>query len=61
MKLTKEEFQRINGETPLKMFHQGIKAKGLDEMVEHYLLEHDGYIDGLRERFANTKITIQDD
>jgi len=27
LKLTKEEFHRINGETPLEMFHQGIKAK----------------------------------
>ena len=27
MKLTKDEFRRINGESPLEMFHQGIKAK----------------------------------
>ena len=27
MKLTKDEFHRINGESPLEMFHQGIKAK----------------------------------
>ena len=27
MKLTKDEFHRINGDTPLEMFHQGIKAK----------------------------------
>ena len=36
------------------------KAKGMDEIVEHFLLEHDGNIDGLRERFANGKITIED-
>jgi|APSaa5957512535_1039671.scaffolds.fasta_scaffold10145_6 hypothetical protein len=27
MKLTKEEFQRINEDNPLELFHQGIKAK----------------------------------
>ena len=36
------------------------KAKGMDEIVEHFLLEHDGNIDGFRERFANGKITIED-
>ncbi len=33
-------------------------GKGIDEIVEHFLLEHDGNIDGLRERFANARITI---
>lgn len=38
------------------------KSKSLDVMVEHFLTEHDGNIDGLRERFANTsKIQIIDD
>jgi len=27
MKITKEEFQRIGKESPLELFHQGIKAK----------------------------------
>ena len=27
MKITKEEFQRIGEESPLELFHQGIKAK----------------------------------
>jgi len=26
MKITKEEFQRIGEESPLELFHQGIKA-----------------------------------
>jgi len=30
-------------------------------MAEHYLLEHDEKIDGLRERTAKTKIIILDD
>jgi hypothetical protein len=27
MKITREEFQRIGEESPLELFHQGIKAK----------------------------------
>ena len=37
------------------------KSKSLDDMVDHFLLEHDGNIKGLRERFANGKVTISDD
>jgi len=37
------------------------KSKGLDETVEHFLFEHDGNIDGLRENIAKGKITIRDD
>ncbi|MCV0431528.1 integrase [Nitrosopumilus sp.] len=38
------------------------KSSSLDEMVEHFLTEHDGNIDGLRERFAkSSKITVIDD
>jgi len=37
------------------------KGKGIDETVEHFLLEHDGNIDGFRENIAKGKITIQDD
>ncbi|GKS66679.1 hypothetical protein YTPLAS73_02260 [Nitrosarchaeum sp.] len=36
------------------------KGRGIDEMAEHFLLEHDGNIDGLRERFAHARITISD-
>ena len=37
------------------------KAKGLDEIVEHFLLEHDGNIDGLRENIAKGRFTVSDD
>jgi len=37
------------------------KSKGIDKTVEHFLLEHDGNIDGFRESIAKSKITIQDD
>ena len=37
------------------------KSSSLDDMVEHFLTEHDGNIDGLRERMANAKVTIEDD
>ena len=38
------------------------KSSSLDDMVEHFLAEHDGNIDGLRERFAkNAKISVIDD
>ena len=38
------------------------KSTSLDEMVAHFLLEHDGNIDGLREMFAkHAKYTIKDD
>ncbi|MGY5150590.1 MAG: integrase [Candidatus Nitrosopumilus sp. bin_68KS] len=38
------------------------KSSSLDDMVEHFLTEHDGNIDGLRERFAkSSKITVIDD
>lgn len=37
------------------------KSKGLDEIVEHFLLEHDGNIDGLRENFAKGRFTVSDD
>lgn len=36
-------------------------TKGLDEMVEHYLKEHNGNIDGLKESFAKAKIRLVDD
>lgn len=36
------------------------KGKGIDKMVEHFLTEHDGNIDGLKERWANAEITISD-
>lgn len=32
------------------------KSKKLDGIVQHFLIEHDGNIDGLRERFANHAI-----
>ena len=37
------------------------KGKGINEMVEHFLTEHDGNIDGLKEKLANAQITITDD
>ena len=38
------------------------KSSSLDDMVEHFLTEHDGNIDGLRERFAkHARVTISDD
>lgn len=36
-------------------------SKGLDEMVEHMLKEHDGNINGLKESFAKAKIRLVDD
>ncbi len=35
-------------------------AKGLDEMAEHFLKEHDGNINGLKESFAKAKIRLVD-
>ena len=48
---------------PIKMAKVNVsKSSGLDEMVTHFLEEHDGNINGLRERFANhAKITTLDD
>ncbi|MBM2819861.1 MAG: putative Phage integrase family protein, partial [Nitrosarchaeum sp.] len=37
------------------------KTRGIDKIIEHFLLEHDGNIDELRERIAKAEITIQDD
>jgi len=37
------------------------KGKGLDETVEHFLLEHDGNIKGLRENIVKGRFTITDD
>ena len=36
-------------------------AKGLNEMVEHFLTEHNGDITGLKESIKNWKFTITDD
>ena len=36
------------------------QSKSLDEMVDHFLKEHDGNIKGLRERFAHGRVTLDD-
>ena len=44
MKITKEEFERIGEESPLELFHQGIKAKETREKytrtLRHVLCKH---------------------
>jgi len=36
------------------------KTKGLDEFVDHLLTKHDGNMKGVKEMFANSKITLTD-
>lgn len=47
---------------PINMAKTDFTKPNLDKIVEHFLTEHDGNIDGLREAFAkHAKITIKDD
>ncbi|WP_042685458.1 tyrosine-type recombinase/integrase [Candidatus Nitrosotenuis chungbukensis] len=47
--------------TPLQVAKTDcVKLRNLDEIVEHYLIAHDGDISGLRERFANARIHIKE-
>jgi integrase len=48
--------------SPLSMAKADFTKPNLDKIVEHYLKEHDGNIDGLREAFANhARVTVHDD
>jgi len=37
------------------------KTRGLDEFVDHLLTKHDGNMKGVKEMFANSRITLTDD
>ncbi|WP_246271162.1 hypothetical protein [Nitrosopumilus cobalaminigenes] len=39
----------------------GLGKMNIDDLVEHYLLEHDGNIEGFLERVSNSKISVVDD
>jgi len=36
-------------------------SKGLDELVDHILTEHDGKITDFKKMFANAKVTLMGD
>ena len=36
-------------------------VRGLDEFADHLLTKHDGNMNGVKEMFANAKVTLTDD
>jgi len=59
MDWSEKNSDRVN---PLQIARTNLgKSRGIDEMVEHFLFEHDGNIDGLRESIAKGRFTVSDD